>query len=325
MVIPEEQVPDPNGLTFSPDFRRLYVASTGKGPGDTGRRRQGRGLRVRRRHRQQGLEPQAVHRLHDRRRQVRTRRLALRRRRQRLDVEQRRPRARLQRRHGLEPGRESCSAGFAFPKSAATSPSAARSAIACSWRRASRSTRSTSGRRARQSNPRGFAPRTPRQRPRSPLRRLAPVAWLARSRSLATATFIAFVRSPAPSCPGRRRVQREHIQPAGQPPERKQVAFRSHGVTNRTIERQRLRNRHEQQRQGRHPDRRRGAGTGPARQDNSSTDQDEVVDDLSDRGRSGGVNDARSTSPITTMPPTRNTREGGASIRSPTPAPQSVA
>jgi gluconolactonase len=36
MVISEEQVPDPNGLTFSPDFRRLYVASTGKGPGDTG-------------------------------------------------------------------------------------------------------------------------------------------------------------------------------------------------------------------------------------------------------------------------------------------------
>jgi gluconolactonase len=36
MVIPEEQVPDPNGLTFSPDFARLYVASTGKGPGDSG-------------------------------------------------------------------------------------------------------------------------------------------------------------------------------------------------------------------------------------------------------------------------------------------------
>jgi gluconolactonase len=34
MVIPEEQVPDPNGLAFSPDFRRLYVTSTGKGPGD---------------------------------------------------------------------------------------------------------------------------------------------------------------------------------------------------------------------------------------------------------------------------------------------------
>jgi gluconolactonase len=36
LVIPEEQVPDPNGLAFSPDFKRLYVASTGKGPGDTG-------------------------------------------------------------------------------------------------------------------------------------------------------------------------------------------------------------------------------------------------------------------------------------------------
>ena len=36
MIIAEEQVPDPNGLTFSPDYRRLYVASTGKGPGDAG-------------------------------------------------------------------------------------------------------------------------------------------------------------------------------------------------------------------------------------------------------------------------------------------------
>ena len=36
MVVPEEQVPDPNGLVFSPDYRRLYVASTGKGPGDAG-------------------------------------------------------------------------------------------------------------------------------------------------------------------------------------------------------------------------------------------------------------------------------------------------
>ena len=36
LVIPEEQSPDPNGLAFSPDFRRLYVTSTGKGPGDTG-------------------------------------------------------------------------------------------------------------------------------------------------------------------------------------------------------------------------------------------------------------------------------------------------
>jgi len=36
MVVSEDQVPDPNGLTFSADYRRLYVASTGKGPGDTG-------------------------------------------------------------------------------------------------------------------------------------------------------------------------------------------------------------------------------------------------------------------------------------------------
>jgi gluconolactonase len=30
-----EQVPNPNGIAFSPDYRRLYVASTGRGPGDT--------------------------------------------------------------------------------------------------------------------------------------------------------------------------------------------------------------------------------------------------------------------------------------------------
>jgi gluconolactonase len=36
LVITEEQVPDPNGITFSPDFKKVYVASTGKGPGDTG-------------------------------------------------------------------------------------------------------------------------------------------------------------------------------------------------------------------------------------------------------------------------------------------------
>ena len=36
IVVTEEQVPDPNGLCFSPDYKRLYVISTGKGPGDTG-------------------------------------------------------------------------------------------------------------------------------------------------------------------------------------------------------------------------------------------------------------------------------------------------
>ena len=36
LVVTEAQVPDPNGLCFSPDYKKLYVASTGKGPGDTG-------------------------------------------------------------------------------------------------------------------------------------------------------------------------------------------------------------------------------------------------------------------------------------------------
>jgi len=36
LVIREDQVPDPNGLAFSPDHKKLYVISTGKGPGDTG-------------------------------------------------------------------------------------------------------------------------------------------------------------------------------------------------------------------------------------------------------------------------------------------------
>jgi gluconolactonase len=36
MVVTEDQCPDPNGLCFSPDYKTLYVASTGKGPGDTG-------------------------------------------------------------------------------------------------------------------------------------------------------------------------------------------------------------------------------------------------------------------------------------------------
>jgi gluconolactonase len=36
LVVKEDQAPDPNGLVFSPDYKRLYVVSTGKGPGDTG-------------------------------------------------------------------------------------------------------------------------------------------------------------------------------------------------------------------------------------------------------------------------------------------------
>ena len=36
LVVSEEQVPDPNGLAFSPDYKKLYIISTGKGPRDTG-------------------------------------------------------------------------------------------------------------------------------------------------------------------------------------------------------------------------------------------------------------------------------------------------
>ena len=36
LVVNEDQVPDPNGLCFSPDYTTLYVASTGRGPGDQG-------------------------------------------------------------------------------------------------------------------------------------------------------------------------------------------------------------------------------------------------------------------------------------------------
>ncbi|WOH83530.1 SMP-30/gluconolactonase/LRE family protein [Bradyrhizobium sp. BEA-2-5] len=36
LVVTEDQVPDPNGLCFSLDYKKLYIASTGKGPGDTG-------------------------------------------------------------------------------------------------------------------------------------------------------------------------------------------------------------------------------------------------------------------------------------------------
>jgi gluconolactonase len=36
LVVSENQVPDPNGLVFSPDYKKLYVISTGKGPGDAG-------------------------------------------------------------------------------------------------------------------------------------------------------------------------------------------------------------------------------------------------------------------------------------------------
>ncbi len=36
VVVPGEQVPDPNGICFSPDYKTLYLVSTGPGPGDNG-------------------------------------------------------------------------------------------------------------------------------------------------------------------------------------------------------------------------------------------------------------------------------------------------
>jgi gluconolactonase len=36
LVIDENTLPNPNGLCFSPDYKKLYVISTGRGPGDTG-------------------------------------------------------------------------------------------------------------------------------------------------------------------------------------------------------------------------------------------------------------------------------------------------
>src|SRR6516162_7394851 len=36
IVVTEDQIPDPNGILFSPDYKKLYVISTGKGPGDSG-------------------------------------------------------------------------------------------------------------------------------------------------------------------------------------------------------------------------------------------------------------------------------------------------
>ena len=102
LVVSEDQVPDPNGLVFSPDYKKLYVISTGRGPGDAARRRQSRHPCLRRGKRQQDLQPQALQRLHGRRRQVRARRRPLRRGRQSLGLEQCRPQPGLQRRDGVD-------------------------------------------------------------------------------------------------------------------------------------------------------------------------------------------------------------------------------
>jgi gluconolactonase len=35
VIVADDGVPDPNGIALSPDMKRVYIASTGKGPGDT--------------------------------------------------------------------------------------------------------------------------------------------------------------------------------------------------------------------------------------------------------------------------------------------------
>ena len=107
LVVTEDQVPDPNGLCFSPDYKKLYVVSTGKGPGDTGPGGKGEMYVFDVGSRQQALQPQALQRLHGRWRQVRAGRRARRRRRQPVVLEQCRPRRRLQRRHRVDARRAS--------------------------------------------------------------------------------------------------------------------------------------------------------------------------------------------------------------------------
>ena len=82
MVVTEDQVPDPNGLTFSPDFRGSTSRAPGKGPATPAPAARARSTSF-----DVGADNKVSNRklftrLHDRRRQVRPGRLALRRRRQ---------------------------------------------------------------------------------------------------------------------------------------------------------------------------------------------------------------------------------------------------
>ena len=96
-------MPDPNGLCFSPDYKKLYVASTGKGPGDQGPGGKGE-IYV--------FDVGADNKTSNRKLfsdcmvdgvKCGPGRRALRRRRKSLGVQQRRPGRRLQRRHVFSP------------------------------------------------------------------------------------------------------------------------------------------------------------------------------------------------------------------------------
>ena len=84
LVVTEDQVPDPERPLLLAGLQEALRRQHRQGAGRYRPRRQGRHSRVRCRHRQQALQPEAVHRLHDRRHEVRTGRPALRRRRQPL-------------------------------------------------------------------------------------------------------------------------------------------------------------------------------------------------------------------------------------------------
>ena len=151
---------------------------------------------------------QALQRLHGRRRQVRAGRRALRRRRQPLVLEQRRPQRRLQRRDGVDARRASSSAASGCPRSAATSASAGPSATACSWPPASRSTRSTPPPRARR----------PVRRELSPAsgiltRRPVALAWRAAAITSCTSRPIPAAQGPVTSRPARIR-DRKYVGPS---------------------------------------------------------------------------------------------------------------
>ena len=102
VVVSGDDVPNPNGLCFSADYKTLYVIRTRSGARPD-RRRQGGGVCVRRAE-PETLEPAAVHRLHGRWRALRPRRHARRSRRQSVDQLQRA--VGLFRRDGVEPRRQ---------------------------------------------------------------------------------------------------------------------------------------------------------------------------------------------------------------------------
>ena len=124
-----------HGLCFSPDYKTLYVASTGKGPGDTDRAARVRSfLTV---GTTKGLQPQAFS---DCDRNISADRRAVRCDGSAMSGPPATPAARrLQRRHGLEP-RSKLIGRIRLPEVCGkTSASADPKRTACSWRRASRS------------------------------------------------------------------------------------------------------------------------------------------------------------------------------------------